>query len=253
MASPSFRVLTVLSKLTQLIQFVNQQNRQKSPRSVIQTGAAGRVGRDILTRSPRRSAALGSLFAPRIFPQKTLSLRYRLPRRLRHDRDLLRLRRRFCRWFRGGRRRRRLRGRGRRGRHGRRLRRRFKIAENAGVVPAVRRVVELDHGQRLVDLRHDPPPDLRGGVAGIVHGRGGVVAGPDGGHIVRREAAEPAVVVIGGRAGLAGDGHFPVAEIDLVARAVPRGGLEHFGHAPGGVHAEHMARAHAVFQNGIAV
>ena len=88
---------------------------------------------------------------------------------------------------------------------------------------------------------------------GIVHGRGTVVAGPDGGHIVRRETAEPAVVVVGGRTGLTGDGHFAVAEIDLVARAVPRGGLEHFGHAPGGVHAEHMTRAHAVFENGVAV
>ena len=104
-----------------------------------------------------------------------------------------------------------------------------------------------------MDRVHDELPDLGGGVAGEVHILGHIVAGPDGGHIVRRETAEPAVVVIGGRTGLTGDGHFAVAEIDFVARAVPRGGLEHFGHAPGGVHAEYMARAHAVFENGVAV
>ena len=83
-----------------------------------------------------------------------------------------------------------------------------------------------------MDGFHDHLPDLSCGVAGEGHIFGSVVAGPDRAGVIRRVAAEPAVAVIGGGAGLACHGH--IAQAGFVAGAVGGRVLEHIGHGTGG-------------------
>ena len=101
-----------------------------------------------------------------------------------------------------------------------------------------------------MDRVHDELPDLGGGVAGEVHILGHVVAGPDGGHVVRREADEPAVAVVRGRTGLAADGH--TGQASLAAGAAVDGVAEHVGHVPGGVGLEGHDRARGILEHDLA-
>ena len=101
-----------------------------------------------------------------------------------------------------------------------------------------------------MDRRHDELPDLRRRVAGEVHVLRRVVPGPDRRDVVRREADEVAVAVVGGRTGLAADGH--VAQTRLGAGAVVDGVDEHVGHVPGGVRLEGDDGARRVFQHDVA-
>ena len=101
-----------------------------------------------------------------------------------------------------------------------------------------------------MDRVHNELPDLGGGVAGEVHILGHVVAGPDGGHVVRREADEPAVAVIGGRTGLAADGH--AGQAGLGAGAAVDGVAEHVGHVPRGVGLESHDRARGILEHDLA-
>ena len=67
--------------------------------------------------------------------------------------------------------------------------------------------IEILIGQVLVRLAHDLLPQLRGGIAVRADAGILVVADPHRCGVVRRIADEVAVIVAGGRTGLAGDGH----------------------------------------------
>ena len=87
-----------------------------------------------------------------------------------------------------------------------------------------------------MDGPHDFLENLGSGVAGAVDAFRLVIAGPHRGHIVGRAAHIPAVLVVGGGAGLARHGHG--AQVGLRAGAPGGGVLEHIGHHIGGVGAE---------------
>ena len=94
---------------------------------------------------------------------------------------------------------------------------------------------------------HHAAPDLRGGVAVEVHLLGHVVAGPDGGRVIGRGAAEPAVPVVRRGAGLAGHGHGP--EVGLRAGAAAGRAVEHVEHVIGRVGLHRHVRFDVVLQN----
>ena len=100
-----------------------------------------------------------------------------------------------------------------------------------------------------MDRLHDAPPDFRARVPGVVHGFGVVKAGPDSADIVGGKAAEPAVTVVGGRAGLARHRHLSVAEVGLVSGTVPGGCLKHFGNAARRVRVENVIGADRIVQH----
>ena len=105
-----------------------------------------------------------------------------------------------------------------------------------------------------MDAGHDLLPEAYGGVLGGV-GEDNllriVVAAPDHRRIVRRVAGEPAVIVAGGGAGLAGHGH--VLQLGTGAGAGFDGILHHIGGIPGRLLAHGHPGVLGVVQDHLAV
>ncbi len=102
-----------------------------------------------------------------------------------------------------------------------------------------------------MDGGHDLAPELRGGVAAEVDALGRVETGPDHGHVIRRAAGEPAVLVIAGGAGLAGHGH--AVKPGLLAGALFDALLHHPGHAVGGIGGEGVDGLGLVVEHDVAL
>ena len=79
---------------------------------------------------------------------------------------------------------------------------------------------------------------------------GHIVARPDCRDVIRRAADEPAILIVAGAAGLAGDGHRP--ERGLAAGTVLNAVLHHVGHGVGGVRLEGLNGARRVVNDDIA-
>ena len=99
---------------------------------------------------------------------------------------------------------------------------------------------------------HDALPDHDSGVRAEIHGLGIVVAGPDRRYIVGREADEIAVIVVRGRARLAGDGHAGEVSSGAGAAAADRV-FEHVADVGRRVGREGADRARDVVQHNVAV